>query len=144
MAIVTFYEKPGCRGNLRQKALLAAAGHIVEARNLQTEPWSAEGLLAFLEKLPISEWFNRSAPAIKSGELVPENLAFEHALWLLLDDPLLIRRPLLVVGDQRRVGFDAVAIDDWIGLNGVALPEGNLEACMHPEEEGSHGRCNAH
>lgn len=160
MAIVTFYEKPGCKGNLRQKLLLAAAGHTVLAKDLKGEKWTADRLLAFLGKLEIGDWFNRSAPAIKSGEIVPKNLGFEEALHLLLDNPLLIRRPLLEIGEERRVGFDVAAVDAWIGLNGVELPEGNIEACVHgPEGNGScgshgqeddehgadsHGRCGTH
>jgi hypothetical protein len=55
------------------------------------------------------QWFNRSAPAVKSGEVVPEELDEPTALALMRDNPLLIRRPLLQVGDERRVGFDAAA-----------------------------------
>ena len=44
MARILFYEKPGCTGNLRQKRLLVDAGHTVLARNLLTEPWTAERL----------------------------------------------------------------------------------------------------
>lgn len=139
MAVVTFYEKPGCKGNLRQKTLLAAAGHTVQAKSLKGEPWTAETLLAFLGPLPVADWFNRSAPAVKSGEIVPENLGFEHALRLLLENPLLIRRPLMQVGEERRVGFDAAAVNAWIGLSGVTLPEGNIEACVHGPE--GHGIC---
>ena len=51
MAVVTFYEKPGCKGNLRQKTLLAAAGHTVQAKSLKTEAWTADRLLAFLGQL---------------------------------------------------------------------------------------------
>lgn len=142
MAVVTFYEKPGCKGNLRQKTLLAAAGHTVQAKSLKSEPWTAEQLTAFLGKLPIGNWFNQSAPAIKSGEIVPENLSFEHALRLLLDNPLLIRRPLMQVGEQRMVGFDVAAVDAWIGLNNVELPAGNIEACVHGPE--GHGSCGSH
>jgi len=161
MAVVTFYEKPGCKGNLRQKTLLAAAGHTVQAKSLKTEPWTADRLLAFVGELPVADWFNRAAPAIKAGEIVPETLAFEDALHLLLDNPLLIRRPLMEVGEERRVGFDTAAVDAWIGLKGVDLPEGNIEACVHgPEGHGScgsaeaddgdgagesdHGRCGCH
>jgi nitrogenase-associated protein len=170
MAIVTFYEKPGCQGNLRQKLLLAAAGHIVRARNLKAETWSADRLLAFIGNLEIGEWFNRNAPALKSGDIVPENLGFEEALRLLLDNPLLIRRPLMEVEIEvergtrieRRVGFDYAAVDGWIGLNNVALPQGDGEACTHgaeghdscgraayekpadKDEESRHGRCGAH
>ena len=109
MAVVTFYEKPGCKGNLRQKMLLAAAGHTVQAKSLKAEAWTADRLLAFLGKLPVSTWFNPAAPAIKSGNIVPENIGFEHALQLLLENPLLIRRPLMEVGDERLVGFDIAA-----------------------------------
>ena len=159
MATITFYEKPGCKGNLRQKTLLAAAGHTVQAKSLKAEAWTADRLLAFLGKLPIKQWFNQSAPAIKSGDIVPENISFEHALRLLLDNPLLIRRPLMEIGEERLVGFDIAAVDAWIGLKDVELPEGNIEACVHgPEghgscgshahdheaEESSHGRCGTH
>ena len=139
MAVVTFYEKPGCKGNLRQKTLLAAAGHTVLAKNLKTEAWTAGRLLAFLGPLPIPAWFNPAAPAVKAGEIVPENLGAEDALGMLLANPLLIRRPLLEGGDERLVGFDLAAVDAWIGLKNVELPEGNIEACVHGPD--GHGSC---
>ncbi len=142
MAVVTFYEKPGCKGNLRQKILLAAAGHTVQAKSLKAEKWTAERLLAFLGKLPISEWFNRSAPAIKTGEIVPDNLGFETALHLLQENPLLIRRPLMEIGEERQVGFDISAVDAWIGLKNIELPEGDIEACVHGPQ--GHGSCGGH
>ena len=142
MAVVTFYEKPGCKGNLRQKTLLAAAGHTVQAKNLKGEAWTADRLLQFVGKLPVAEWFNRAAPAIKAGEIVPENLGFEDALHLLLENPLLIRRPLMEVGEERMVGFDTAAVDSWIGLKNVDIPEGNIEACVHGPE--GHGSCGSH
>lgn len=159
MAVVTFYEKPGCKGNLRQKTLLAAAGHTVQAKSLKTEAWTADRLLAFLGKLPVASWFNMAAADIKSGDIVPENLGAEDALRLLLENPLLIRRPLMEIGEERLVGFDIDAVDAWIGLKNVELPEGNIEACVHgpeghgscgshahdhEEEESSHGRCGTH
>jgi nitrogenase-associated protein len=142
MAIITFYEKPGCKGNLRQKTLLAAAGHTVQAKSLKAETWTADRLLQFLGQLPVADWFNRAAPAIKSGEIVPETLGFEDALHLLLENPLLIRRPLMEVGEERMVGFDVALVDTWLGLNNVELPEGNIEACVHGPE--GHGSCGSH
>lgn len=142
MPTITFYEKPGCKGNLRQKTLLAAAGHTVQAKSLKTEPWTAERLMEFLGELPVTEWFNRAAPAIKAGEIVPENLEAHEALKLLLANPLLIRRPLMESDGKRMVGFDVAAVDAWLGLNGVELPEGNIEACVHGPE--GHGSCGSH
>jgi nitrogenase-associated protein len=128
MAEVTFYEKPGCSGNARQKQLLAAAGHTVLARDLRSEAWTRVKLLSFFSGMPVSAWFNQNAPAVKCGAIIPEELDEMTALALLIDQPLLIRRPLMQVGDQRRVGFDTAAVAAWIGLG--ELPAGeDMEAC---------------
>ncbi|MEN9893852.1 MAG: hypothetical protein RLY78_4147 [Pseudomonadota bacterium] len=115
---LTFWEKPGCGGNARQRALLEAAGHRLERRSLLTEPWTGEALLAFLAPLQVAQWFNRAAPRVKHGEIVPEALSAAAALALLLAEPLLIRRPLMQRHDDgsRHVGFETAAVEAWIGL----------------------------
>ncbi|WP_017315443.1 ArsC/Spx/MgsR family protein [Mastigocladopsis repens] len=143
MARVIFYEKPGCKGGTKQKTLLTAAGHEVVAYNLLTEPWTIERLRSFFGDRPVSEWFNRTAPKIKSGEIVPEQIDTETALVLMLRDPLLIRRPLIQVGDRREVGFDVELIDAWIGLKpkdatlkeiSEKLMNQDLQTCSHKHE----------
>lgn len=119
MTTVIFYEKPGCINNTRQKALLEAAGHHVDARNLLTEAWTPNRLQLFLEPYPVSQWFNRSAPALKSGSLNPEHLDQQTALQLMTQDPLLIRRPLMQVGERYEVGFDVDTVAAWIGLTPI-------------------------
>ena len=119
MAKVIFYEKTGCRNNTKQKTLLTAAGHQVEAHNLLVERWTKERLRWFFGNRPVAEWFNRSAPKIKSGEINPEQIDAETALKLMLEEPLLIRRPLIQVGYRGEVGFDAKVIDNWIGLKPI-------------------------
>jgi nitrogenase-associated protein len=136
MAHLTFFEKPGCGGNAKQRALLEAAGHTIERRNLLGEPWTRDSLLAFLAPLPVLDWFNRAAPRVKSGEIVPEALAREQALALLLAEPLLIRRPLMLGADgTRMVGFDAQRVHEWIGLS-VAPVQGRLEGCSRLTQSG--------
>lgn len=131
MAVVVFYEKPGCSGNARQKALLEGAGHTVVAKDLLRTSWLRMDLLSFLGALPVAQWFNRNAPAVKSGDIVPEEFDEATALALLQADPILIRRPLLEVAGERRAGFDVAAIDAWIGLAG-APPDAFSETCRHP------------
>lgn len=133
MAHIVFYEKSGCSGNARQKALLQAAGHVLDVRDLRDVTWTNSRLLAFLKGLPVPAWFNRSAPAVKSGEIVPEDLDEAAALALLQRFPLLIRRPLMEVGDDRMVGFDAEAVDAWISLAGQPV-DGDMEACRHADD----------
>ena len=128
MASVIFFEKPGCGNNTKQKLWLAASGHTVLAKNLLKEKWTAERLRAFFGDLPVAQWFNQSAPRIKSGEVNPAALDAETALAMMLSEPLLIRRPLMEVDGKLRVGFDADAVCTWIGLN-EAKPNGNIEAC---------------
>ncbi len=128
MATVTFYEKPGCINNTRQKKLLAAAGHQVFAKNLLTESWSPDILRPFFGTLPVRDWFNYSAPTIKTGDIDPEQLTEQQALALMLENPLLIRRPLMQVGDCVMVGFDQQVVDDWIGLTEIKTAL-DLESC---------------
>ncbi len=130
MAHITFFEKPGCGGNAKQKALLLAAHHTLQVQDLLHWPWTAESLLLFLKPLPVAEWFNRAAPRIKSGAVVPESLTAEAALALLLAEPLLIRRPLMVSGEQRMVGFDVDRVHAWIGLGAnPPVSQTPLEGC---------------
>lgn len=133
MATIVFYEKPGCGNNTKQKVWLAASGHTVLAKSLLTEKWTSERLRPFFGTLPVAQWFNPSAPRIKSGEVNPAALEAQAALDMMIADPLLIRRPLMEVAGEFRVGFDPVAVSAWIGLN-EARPEGDIEACPKGHE----------
>jgi len=128
MAEIMFYEKPGCINNTKQKQLLRQAGHTVKEKNLLTESWQTTTLRPFFGDKPVCEWFNRSAPRIKQGEVNPEQMHESAALAAMIADPLLIRRPLMRVGDDQRVGFDARQVDEWIGLQQID-PEQDLEHC---------------
>ncbi|MEH2258568.1 ArsC/Spx/MgsR family protein [Nostoc sp.] len=147
MARVIFYSKPGCKGGTKQKVLLTAAGHEVIPYNLLTEPWTVEQLRSFFGDRPVAEWFNLSSPKIKSGEIVPEKTDAQTALQLMLKEPLLIRRPLLEIGERREVGFDVEKIDAWIGLKPVddslqeisqSLMKQDLQNCSHGHDHNHH------
>lgn len=129
MATVVFWEKPGCAGNARQKSLLRAAGHRLVVRDLLREAWTAEELRAFFGELPVSQWFNLNAPAVKSGQVVPERFGEAEALAAMLADPILIRRPLLQVGERRAAGFNSIEVDAWIGLSYDENFVGREEVC---------------
>lgn len=128
MATVVFYEKPGCANNTKQKLWLAASGHTVLARNLLIEKWNAERLRMFFGDLPVAQWFNPSAPRVKSGEVNPDALDTQAALDMMIAEPLLIRRPLMEVNGVFCTGFDADSVRAWIGLND-AKPKGDIETC---------------
>jgi nitrogenase-associated protein len=132
MQTIEFFEKPGCSTNTTQVASLRAVGCTVATRSLLTHPWTAETLLAFLALHPSPAWFNRAAPKVKSGEIVPEDLSPDEALTALLAEPLLIRRPLIRIGNTHLLGFDPVAIAAAFGRPAegfLGTPPG--EGCSH-------------
>jgi nitrogenase-associated protein len=129
MATIQFYQKPGCATNARQKRVLEAAGHTVIAKSLITEPWTAEALRGFFEAMPVQAWFNPASPRMKSGEISSEKLDATSAIALMLDDPLLIRRPLVATDSQRCAGFDNALIASLLGDRTGA----DLEACSRPQ-----------
>lgn len=129
MAMIIFWEKPGCQGNARQKEILLASGHELKVRDLLTEPWSEEGLAQFFGDRPVAEWFNPAHPKVKAGEVDPGNYGREEALKLMVTEPLFIVRPLMQVGDERLAGFDVAQVHNWIGLELDSVGERDPRNC---------------
>lgn len=129
MSNIIFWEKPGCKGNARQKEILLASGHQLDVRDLLTEPWTRVGLKQFFGARPVSEWFNPSNPSVKSGEIDPGKIASEEALDMMVENPLLIVRPLMQVGEERLAGFDVQEVHNWIGLNLESVGERDPKNC---------------
>jgi nitrogenase-associated protein len=138
MALVNFFEKPGCANNSKQKALLRGAGHTVVEHNLLAEPWTADSLRPFFGEWPVADWFNRAAPDVKNGMVIPEAVSEAQALALMCQTPLLIRRPLMEVAGLRRAGFDFDQVQAWIGLVPEARVDG-LETCAKQDKGGRPG-----
>lgn len=130
MALINFYEKPGCLNNRRQKQLLVEAGHVLIVHDLLGQPWADKPamLRSFFRNKPVSDWFNPSAPKIKQGLLNPNTMTELEAIEVMVDEPILIRRPLLDVGGIRIAGFDPVLVDAWIGLT-PGSTESDWETC---------------
>jgi nitrogenase-associated protein len=128
VATVLFYQKPGCGTNARQIRALEAAGHRVIAKNLLTEPWTATKLRSFFGATPVTSWFNPAAPQVKSGALKPAEIDAASAIALMLDEPLLIRRPLIEADGTRCAGFDREPVPSLLGG-----ARSELEGCSRPE-----------
>jgi hypothetical protein len=53
----------------------------------------------------------------------------------MLENHLLIRRPLMQVGNEYRAGFDAEQVEAWLGLTALKT-EADLETCQRSAEKG--------
>ncbi|MDI4658437.1 ArsC/Spx/MgsR family protein [Xanthobacter autotrophicus] len=130
MATVTFYEKPGCATNARQKLALSNAGHTLVVRSLLTEAWTAERLRGFFGDTPVAAWFNPAAPKVKAGAVDPAAVDADAAIALMLAEPLLIRRPLVETDSGRCAGFDREPV---LSLLGPSDPGARpIEGCSSP------------
>lgn len=137
MTFVLFYEKPGCATNARQKKALMQAGCTLIVQNLMQLTMGPDELRTYLEPLPVADWFNPNAPAVKNGEIDPGAFTSEQALMRLLTDPILIRRPLVSVNGQRMCGFDQERIESMIGTKLASMMDNSCssadgESCPEP------------
>ena len=117
MNIVIFYEKPGCTTNKKQKKLLRESGCMVVRRNLLEHEMSLEELRSFFKGKSLSDWFNPNAPQLKSGYIKPQDLSEKQALKLLLMEPILIKRPLMIIGKHRIIGFDQDQVEKILNIS---------------------------
>jgi nitrogenase-associated protein len=132
---VLFFEKPGCLSNTRQRSLLASLGHSLQVRNLLAEPWTPERLRPFFGDRPVRDWFNLTAPRVRSGEVLPDALSEPEALALMVKDPLLVRRPLIEIAPElggtdgvlRDCGFAPGSLLDALGVR--LVPGEDLQSC---------------
>lgn len=115
MADIVFYEKPGCVNGGKQKKILENAGHTLECRNILEYPWTYDELLLFVKGKTPGLMMNWTAPVIKKGELNPEDLSFSEAMEKMLEDPILIKRPLIIVDGSYIQGFVDPALDPYLG-----------------------------
>lgn len=128
---IEFFEKPGCKGNAKQRARLEALGYTLEVKDMLSEPWTADSLRPFFGQQPVADWFNKSAVKVKSGEIDPSGFDEPSALKALLADPLLIRRPLLRTPLGCAAGFAPGPELAVIGIDIPAEHETVGEGCLH-------------
>lgn len=130
--LVVFYEKPFCTANAKQKQILRASGCTLIERNLLEHGLDQETLRSFMGDQAVSQWFNPAAPAIKNGEIFPETLDEESAMELLMGNPILIRRPLMVIGTEKLCGFDTDKVSEVLERYVEPMPKINCmeKACL--------------
>lgn len=135
--LVVFYEKPFCAANAKQKQILRSSGCTLIERNLLEHGLDAETLRSFMGDKKVADWFNPAAPAIKNGEIHPDALNETDAMNLLLSNPILIRRPLMVIGSEKLCGFDEKKVSEILNRYVEAMPKINCmeKGCLEKRAE---------
>ncbi len=114
---IIFYEKPNCAGNTKQKKLLTLNGISFEARSILDTPWDKISLNSFVEGLDTKDIVNNFAPKIKNNEINIATISKEKIIELMIEEPILIKRPLLEIGETKICGFDIEKINQILHTN---------------------------
>lgn len=129
---VIFYEKTGCSGNARQKALLKEHGISLEVRSILDTEWDKPTLEAFFEGLSPKEILNPFAPQLGDGSFKLEAHTKESLIEAMLETPILIRRPLLQIGEAKLCGFDIEKLNALLKIS-MPAPE-HINACLSSDK----------
>jgi nitrogenase-associated protein len=144
MAQIKYFTKPGCLTSAKQVDLLRQSGHEVEISDLLKYPWSPEELILYFGDMPVKLWFNPNSPRVKSGEIEPASYDATDALNLMLEDHLLIRRPLMESGGVRICGFDPEKVHAWVGLSSpedAISRSSDFQTCSQPPSTTESEKC---
>lgn len=114
---ILFYEKPNCAGNAKQKKLLTLNGISYETRSILDTPWNQTLLNSFFENLNTKDIVNNFAPKIKNNEIDIETISKEKLIELMIQEPILIKRPLLEIDETKICGFDIKKINQILHTN---------------------------
>lgn len=141
MAKIVFYEKPGCINGEKQKTILRSQGHELECRNILEENWSEESLMKFIKTKQPSQFMNHTAPAVKKGEVVPADLSVEEAVRMMIDEPILIKRPLIMVDGRYIQAFDNPELKTYLGTwdgteDVITCPNLKTVSCDEKSQQG--------
>lgn len=58
---------------------------------------------------------NHTAPDIKNGKIIPGDLSFDEAVDLMVESPILIKRPLIEVDHSKVQGFESEELKPYLG-----------------------------
>ena len=83
-----------------------------DERDFFREPLSREEILELLESRPVADLFSWRSPSFKTLGLDPPTLDEDRLIALMLQEPRLIRRPIIKVGDHLLIGSDLKGLDD--------------------------------
>ena len=86
----------------------------VQERDYFREPFSEEEIREMAGIAGIDQIFARRSPSLKQMGLAGQELAEDEMVKLMLQEPKLVRRPMMRVGDQLFVGGGAAVLDSVI------------------------------
>ena len=93
------------------RASLLQKGVELEERDFFADQLSEDEFRGLIGPRPVSDVFSWNSPSFKKLGLSREELGDDRLVALMLEEPRLIRRPLVQVADELIVGADKRALE---------------------------------
>ena len=97
------------------KAELSQGGVEFDERDFFAEPFTVDELRDIIGARPVSDFFSWRSPSFRKMGLDRDALSDDRLLELMVEEPRLVRRPLIQTGDgDLIVGTDKKAMTDLV------------------------------
>ena len=99
---ITVYQKPTCSKCQATLGILEEQGIEFEAVNYYDQPLTAGELRALIDKLDLSprDVLRKDEPLARQLGLAERNLSDDELIKIMVENPDLIQRPIVVRGDR--------------------------------------------
>jgi arsenate reductase len=99
---IVVYQKPTCSKCRATLALLKDSGAEFDAVNYYETPLSADNLRELIRKLdvPVRDVLRADEPLAQALKLAERDLSDDELISLMVENPDLIQRPIVVRGDE--------------------------------------------
>ena len=87
----------------------------MEERDFFKDPFSDAEIRGLLRGHPANEIFSWKSPSFKALGLDPGNLSDDDLVRLMLQEPRLIRRPMVRIGEELVVGSNTKDLEKALG-----------------------------
>ena len=105
MKRVTLYSKTGCTTCLKARQYLLQKGVHHTERDIFKHTLTEAELRKLAGDRPLKELFSYRSPSVKALGLADRQLSDDEMMQYMLQEPRLIRRPLVQVENLLEVGF---------------------------------------
>lgn len=115
-----------CTSCRKTEKLLKQSGVEYEKREFFKDRFTADELRSLLDSVQLkpSDVISTRSRVYKERQLAEADLTEDQIIDLMVDEPTLLRRPIVINGDKAVVGYNEFKLRDLIDSDGadVALP----------------------
>ncbi|MEQ8167723.1 MAG: ArsC/Spx/MgsR family protein [Candidatus Eremiobacterota bacterium] len=111
---ILLYYKPGCFISRRARDFLIKKGLTFKERNLEKHPLKEDELRKLMLGHSAEEFISKTCKKYKELNLEHEYLTGEEMLKLIAKEPSLLKRPIILKGDEIIIGYCRKRVEPYL------------------------------